>query len=339
MNKKTLPPLTYIVQTRFCELSQENLKTEFNDHNILVSRKKAFEFINNYLEIITNDGLIKIDSNTINKKAINKINFDISEPKKDNYNFLKLLNQENIVIIPNKNVFPLGITLSFKINTSYSENIEHEIFSLEEIDTNKYTKQLNNLIKEYSILNELNYNLENIKVLIKKQSYEALNLKNESSYILDTPFNWQHYARQIFLNKVFDEEFHFRNLYEHLINHKKYNYVSFLEENCTQEIEENIYSMLHDKGGILFVGYHPDNFIESVLSDQEIKNYYKILHTNFSKDRFLYKNINLEIIDYDDFLVLCIIVYPLNEESKLSNAYNPDKIFIRQNNKIIKIIK
>lgn len=341
MNKILLPFVTYIVRTRLCENSNEIHETKFSDYNMLKARKKAFEFIENYIEIITNQGLITIDSNTINKIAINKINNSLSEPNDDNYNSLKLLNQENIVIIPNKNVFPKGITLSFKINKSVqnSDETEYEIFSLKNSSENKYEIQLKNLIKEYSIFNEFGYNLENHKVLIEKKNYKILNLKNKKNYIINTPFNWKHFTTQIFLNKVYDKDFHAKNLYEHLINHKKYNYVSFLEENCKQEIEENIYSMLHENGGVLFVGYHPDNFIESVMSDQEIYDYYSTLHYIFSKDKYLYKNINLDIIDYKDFLVLCIIVFPLNEESKLSNAFNPDKIFIRQNNKIIKIIK
>ncbi|WP_312351099.1 hypothetical protein, partial [Empedobacter sp.] len=47
--------------------------------------------------------------------------------------------------------------------------------------------------------------------------------------------------------------------------------------------------------------------------------------------------VNLQIFSFNDFPVLAITVFPLNEESKKSHAYNPDKIFVLQNNRFIKM--
>ena len=62
-----------------------------------------------------------------------------------------------------------------------------------------------------------------------------------------------------------------------------------------------------------------------------------ILEPEASFQEAQHKNINLQIFSFNDFPVLAITVFPLNEESKKSHAYNPDKIFVLQNNRFIKM--
>ncbi len=148
---------------------------------------------------------------------------------------------------------------------------------------------------------------------------------------------WNNPTRQFFINNISNREFILDCLYDHLFHYQDFDYDQFLEKNCPKEIEKNIYAMLHDQGGLLFIGYHPENLTESIMSDVELINYYNLLDANFSQDEYLYKNINLQIFSFNDFPVLAITVFPLNEESKKNHAYNPDKIFVLQNNRFIKM--
>lgn len=339
MNYDFLPSVTYVIKNRYCTESNNLFKTEFYSKNSLESRNDAIRFIENYLEIITNEGLIHIESDFILASAIKNINTDICIPNKNNYDRLKIFNQETILIIPNETIFPFGITLSFKLTENFGDlkkDKEYELFSLKKTNETDYSEQLNNLINEYQLLKQLGYNADN-KISLTKKSFSNLTIKQKTFEILDTPFLWNNETRQFFVNNVTNEDSLLDSLYERLFQHEKYNYVHFLETNCPKKIEKNIYTMLHGKGGLLFLGYHPENLTESILSDEEILDYYDFLNKICDKDKYLHKNINLQIFSFDDFPILAISVFPLNDESRKNNAYNPNKVFVLQNNRFIKM--
>ena len=339
MYKDSLSTITYVIRTRFCTKTTDTHKTEFNSNNSIENRINAFNFLENYLEIISNEGLIKIESDFIHSNAIERVNTEISVPNENNYKRLKLFNQEAILIIPNESIFPYGITLSFKVNETIGtiqKDKEYEIFSLKNLTASNYSEQLNNLINEYHLLKHSSYAKENSNEL-NKQSFSNLSLSEDVFHILDTPFLWKNVTRQFFVNNISIKNSLLNCLYERLFHYEEFDYVNFLEKNCPKEIEKNIYAMLHGQGGLLYVGYHPENLTESIMSDLELVNYYHLLDTTFSKDEFLYKNINLQIFNFNDFPVLAITVFPLNEESKKNHAYNPDKIFVLQNNRFVKM--
>lgn len=340
MHKNILTTITYVVKTRFCKESKEFQTTEFNSDDSLKNRLDALNFLENYVEVISNEGLLQIESNFIQPKAIDRINTEISFPNENNYKRLKLFNQEAIFIIPNETTFPYGISLSFKVNEdigTIKKNTEYELFSYNKSSQINYSKQLNNLINEYKLLKNLGFEEQINAIKLNKNLFYHLVIKDDNFKILDTPFLWNNRTRQFFINNISNHEFILDCLYDHLFHYQDFDYVNFIEKNCPKEIEKNIYAMLHSKGGLLFIGYHPENLTESIMSDVELINYYNLLDTTFSKDEFLYKNINLQIFSFNDFPVLAITVFPLNEESKKNHAYNPDKIFVLQNNRFIKM--
>lgn len=333
-------PIIYEVKTRFLSEGNRFQKKEFKTNDALTNRIQAFQFIETYLEVITNEGLIEISSNLINQNAIQQTNKEISISSEVNFEKLKLFNQETIAFIPNKEIFPEGISVSFKLTQDF-ENFKkdkvYEIFNLRSPQDINFNLQINNLILENLLLKKLGYNLEELEVSMEKELLPNFKIKQKSFSILDTPFQWNNILKQIFINKLHDESLSYKLIYEHLTHPEKYDYVNYLEENCLIEIEENIYALLHGVGGFLFIGYHPENLVESVMSDTDILDYYHLLDFIFSKDKYLYKNISLNIINYEDFAVLAVSVYPLNKESKKQHAYNRDKIFVRQNNQIVRL--
>ena len=340
MHKNILSTITYVVKTRFCTSSKEFQTTEFNSDNGLKNRLDAFSFLENYIEIISNEGLLQIESNFIQPKAIDRINTEINFPNENNYKRLKLVNQEAIFITPNETIFPYGISLSFVLNEDFDtlkKDNEYEIYSLKNFEQINYSEQLNHLIIEYKLLKNLGFEEQIDAIKLNKNLFSNFDIKADHFEILDTPFLWNNSTRQFFINNISNREFILDCLYDHLFHYQDFDYVQFLEKNCPKEIEKNIYAMLHGQGGLLFVGYHPENLTESIMSDVELINYYNLLDANFSQDEYLYKNINLQIFSFNDFPVLAITVFPLNEESKKNHAYNPDKIFVLQNNRFIKM--
>lgn len=340
MHKNILSTITYVVKTRFCTSSKEFQTTEFNSDNGLKNRLDAFSFLENYIEIISNEGLLQIESNFIQPKAIDRINTEINFPNGNNYKRLKLVNQEAIFITPNETIFPYGISLSFVLNEDFDtlkKDNEYEIYSLKNFEQINYSEQLNHLIIEYKLLKNLGFEEQIDAIKLNKYLFSNFDIEDNHFEILDTPFLWNNSTRQFFINNISNREFILDCLYDHLFHYQDFDYVQFLEKNCPKEIEKNIYAMLHGQGGLLFVGYHPENLTESIMSDIELINYYNLLDANFSQDEYLYKNINLQIFSFNDFPVLAITVFPLNEESKKSHAYNPDKIFVLQNNRFIKM--
>jgi len=340
MNDNYSLSIIYEVKTRSNNKSDKFQITEFKSSDALKSRQEAFRFIENYLEVITNEGLIQISSNLINQNAIQQTNFEISTPDEDNFEKLKLFNQETIAFIPNADLFPDGISVSFKLNQDFEglkKDKKYEIFNLKAPQDINYTLQINNLISENKLLKKAGYKISKLEVSMSKELLPSFKIKPKNFLIIDTPFQWNNIIKQVFINKLYDENLSYSLIYEHLINSEKYDYVNFLEENCLVEIEKNIYALLHERGGFLFIGYHPENLVESVMCDDDIMDYYHLLNFIFSKDKYLYKNISLNIINYEDFAVLAVSVYPLNEESKKQQAYNGDKIFVRLNNKIVRL--
>ena len=340
MHKNILSTITYVVKTRFCTSSKEFQTTEFNSDNGLKNRLDAFSFLENYIEIISNEGLLQIESNFIQPKAIDRINTEINFPNGNNYKRLKLVNQEAIFITPNETIFPYGISLSFVLNEDFDtlkKDNEYEIYSLKNFEQINYSEQLNHLIIEYKLLKNLGFEEQIDAIKLNKNLFSNFDIEDNHFEILDTPFLWNNSTRQFFINNISNREFILDCLYDHLFHYQDFDYVQFLEKNCPKEIEKNIYAMLHGQGGLLFVGYHPENLTESIMSDVELINYYNLLDANFSQDEYLYKNINLQIFSFNDFPVLAITVFPLNEESKKNHAYNPDKIFVLQNNRFIKM--
>ena len=340
MHKNILSTITYVVKTRFCTSSKEFQITEFNSDNGLKNRLDAFSFLENYIEIISNEGLLQIESNFIQPKAIDRINTEINYPNGNNYKRLKLVNQEAIFITPNETIFPYGISLSFVLNEDFDtlkKDNEYEIYSLKNFEQINYSEQLNHLIIEYKLLKNLGFEEQIDAIKLNKYLFSNFDIEDNHFEILDTPFLWNNSTRQFFINNISNREFILDCLYDHLFHYQDFDYVQFLEKNCPKEIEKNIYAMLHGQGGLLFVGYHPENLTESIMSDVELINYYNLLDANFSQDEYLYKNINLQIFSFNDFPVLAITVFPLNEESKKSHAYNHDKIFVLQNNRFIKM--
>lgn len=340
MHKNILSTITYVVKTRFCTSSKEFQTTEFNSDNGLKNRLDAFSFLENYIEIISNEGLLQIESNFIQPKAIDRINTEINFANGNNYKRLKLVNQEAIFIAPNETIFPYGISLSFVLNEDFDtlkKDNKYEIYSLKNSEQINYSEQLNNLINEYKLLKKIGFEEQIDAIKLNKNPFSNFDINADHFEILDTPFLWNNPTRQFFINNISNREFILDCLYDHLFHYQDFDYVQFLEKNCPKEIEKNIYAMLHGQGGLLFVGYHPENLTESIMSDVELINYYNLLDANFSQDEYLYKNINLQIFSFNDFPVLAITVFPLNEESKKSHAYNPDKIFVLQNNRFIKM--
>lgn len=333
-------PITYEVKTRRLKESNRFHRTEFKANDALTNRMLAFQFIETYLEVITNEGLIQLSSNLINKNAIDQTNEELAIKNEDNFERLKFFNQETIAFVPNEELFPEGITVSFKLTEDFKgfeKGKEYEIFSLRNPTEINYSLQIENLILENSLLKKIGYTINELEVLIQKELLPHINIKPKEFLILDTPFQWNNIVKQIFINKLYDENLSYNLIYEHLTHPEKYDYVNYLEENSVIEIEENIYTLLHDRGGFLFVGYNPENLVESFMSDEDILDYYHLLNFIFSKDKYLYKNISLNIINYEDFAVLAIGVYPLNKESKKKYAYNRDKIFVKKNNQIVKL--
>lgn len=340
MHKNILSTITYVIKTRFCTSSKEVQTTQFNSDNGLKNRLDAFNFLENYIEIISNEGLLQIESNFIQPKAIDRINTEINFPNENNYKRLKLVNQEAIFITPNETIFPYGISLSFVLNEDFDslkKDNEYEIYSLKNYEQINYSEQLNSLINEYKLLKNLGFEEQINAIKLNKNLFSNFAIKDDYFKIFDTPFLWNNLTRQFFINNISNNEFILDCLYDHLFHYQDFDYVQFLEKNCPKEIEKNIYAMLHGQGGLLFVGYHPENLTESIMSDVELINYYNLLDANFSQDEYLYKNINLQIFSFNDFPVLAITVFPLNEESKKNHAYNPDKIFVLKNNRFIKM--
>lgn len=338
MTNQFLSSITYIVKTRFCEETQEFQQTEFSSDNSLAARNNAFKFIESYLEIIANEGLVQISSDIINSHAIKRFNKTILKPSNRTYKRIKLFNQDIISIIPNQKIFPKGIRLSFRIN-SPSENDdfeEFEIFSFQKPNHTIINQQLNHLILEYSFLNYMGYHIED-EIVISKNQFITLSIEPAEFKIIDTPFEWKNETRKFSIDYLTNKHLFYDGLQHRLVHHEMYQYISFLERNCIEEIEKNVYSMLHSTGGLLFIGFHPENIVESAMSNEEIMDYYQYLNHSFSQDKYLFKNIYFDLINYQDFSVLAIVVYPLNQESKKRHAYNRDKIFVRQNNKFFKI--
>lgn len=278
---------------------------------------------------------------SFNQKQLIELILKINFPNGNNYKRLKLINQEAIFIILNETTFPFGISLSYKFNKDYVDsNIvkdkEYEIFAYKNLGEIDFSAQLNNLVNEYQLLSSLGYSIRN-SIQLYKPDLTNLSVNKTRFRIIDTPFLWENKTRQFFVNNISNHEFILEYLYDHLFHYHKFDYVKFLEKNCPKEIEKNIYAMLHAQGGLLFVGYHPENLTESIMSDVELINYYNLLDSTFSKDKYLYKNVHLQIFSFNDFPVLAITVFPLNEESKKNHAYNPDKIFVLQNNRFIKM--
>ena len=160
MHKNILSTITYVVKTRFCTSSKEFQTTQFNSDNGLKNRLDAFNFLENYIEIISNEGLLQIESNFIQPKAIDRINTEINFPNENNYKRLKLVNQEAIFITPNETIFPYGISLSFVLNEDFDtlkKDNEYEIYSLKNSEQINYSEQLNHLIIEYKLLKNLGF--------------------------------------------------------------------------------------------------------------------------------------------------------------------------------------
>lgn len=333
--------LTYVVKTRFNTIDNTIHATEFTSDNSLKNRSEAFNFIENYIEIITNEGLIQIESDYIYSKAINRTNCEISKPNDTNCKRLKLFNQEAIHLIPNETIFPVGISVSYKYNNDnktlgIDKDKEYEIFAYKNLSQINYSEQLNHLINEYQLLRHIGHTTLGYTQLYKSDLHN-LSLNYTRFKILDTPFLWVNETRQYFVNNTSNDNCLLDCLCDRLLHHDDFNYVYFVEKNCPKEIEKNIYALLHSDGGLLFVGYHPENLTESIMSDIDLVNYYHLLDDTFSKDEYLYKNINLQIFSFNDFPVLAITVFPLNNESKIHRAYNPDKIFVLRDNQIIKM--
>jgi len=103
---------------------------------------------------------------------------------------------------------------------------------------------------------------------------------------------WNNPTRQFFINNISNREFILDCLYDHLFHYQDFDYDQFLEKNCPKEIEKNIYAMLHDQGGLLFIGYHPENLTESIMSDIEL------IITIYLMQIFLRTNICIKILIY-----------------------------------------
>ena len=338
MTNQFLSSITYIVRTRFCEETQEFQKTEFSSDNSLAARNNAFKFIESYLEIIANEGLVQISSDIINSHAIKRFNKTILKPSNRTYKRIKLFNQEVISIIPNQKIFPKGIRLSFRINLPLEneKNEEFEIFSFQKPNHTIINQQLNHLILENTFLNYMGYHIDE-EIVISKNEFKTLSIEPVEFKIIDTPYKWENETRRFSIDYLTDKHLFHDGLQHRLSHHEMYHYISFLERNCIEEIEKNVYSMLHSTGGLLYIGYHPENIVESAMNNEEIIDYYQYLNHTFSQDKYLFKNIYFDLINYLDFPVLAIVVYPLNLESKKRHAYNRDKIFVRQNNTFFKI--
>ena len=337
MNIENISTLTYIVKTRFCNNNNTFQETEFSSDNSLDARRQAIQFMENYLEIIANEGLLKLSSELLNPKAIHRVNRILSKPDAENYTKIKLFNNEAISIIPQNTIFPAGISLSFKISSDCNEENEYEILSYQKVKHSNFEKQLNNLILEHQCLENLNIDLSENEIELDKSQFVTLNLVQDEFKILETPFSWSEKSRQFQIDHLYDKDSMINGLYERLFNYESYDYVNFLETNNLDEIEKIVYALFHGRGGLIYVGYHPENLIESILSDVEVLDYIDYLNHVFSQDKYLYKNVKFEIFNYNDFPVLAIIVLPLNEASKQLHAYDPNKVFVRQNNMILKI--
>ena len=162
MNDNYSLSIFYEIKTRSYNKNDKFQITEFKSNNALENRQEAFRFIENYLEVITNEGLIQISSNLINQNAIQQTNFEISTPDEDNFEKLKLFNQETIAFIPNEDLFPDGISVSYRLTEDFEDlkkDNKYEIFNLKSPQDINYTLQINNLISENIVLKKAGYKL------------------------------------------------------------------------------------------------------------------------------------------------------------------------------------
>lgn len=327
MNQNLHPNYYYKTKT---QVDSKNLFTQniFEHENIFEARHAAFRFVAHLLEILFEENKLTFESNVLHPQQIEAI---FSEMKNDNLSFKDFLNDSRFLaidLIPDQIQFPNGIELFFVANGQ-----EYLIQSYRNPKHIQFGKIIENLRFEYHCFLKEGYNIQSDEIHIKPEMLKCCNQKEEIA-IINTHYGWNSPIRILGINLIYNSDAYTDKIIELMVN-PNFEEIAFLESWKWKEIKTNILSLYHTKGGILFMGYHPENFTEHIIHPSEIDdtieslNHY--IHNNFDfKDSIQVKKINFQGFD-----IIAIIVFPISQNNYKKLIENNHPIYSRTNDKII----
>lgn len=312
------------------QVNSEHIVTEniFENENIFEARHAAFRFVAHLLEILFEANKLTFESKVLHPTQVEAI---IHEMKNDNFSFPDFLNDSRFLaidLIPDTIQFPNGIELFFVANDQ-----EYLIQSYRQPKDIQFTQIIENLRFEYHCFLKEGYNLHSEEISIKTDMLKCCNHKEEIS-IINTYYGWNSPIRILGINLLYNSQAYTDKIIELMMN-PNFEEIAFLESWKWKEIKTNILSLHHTKGGILFMGYHPENFTEHIIHPTEIEETIASLNEYIKTNLDCKDSIEVRKITFQGFDIIAIIVFPISKNNYKKLIENNRPIYSRTHDKIV----
>lgn len=249
-NTSSVPAIHYVVKTGFNPKTQKFSETVFSDKEPFLARKKAFEFMNNYVGILRENRLIK------NPNKIEQLPFEESD--EDFYDELENYNQ-NFPVFTTPCHFPNGVNLYMVVNNPIDymgvkdkKGNEYLIYSVVRFNSEKIRLMINGLKREYGYFQKFKFNDYDFSEVVDFRRFlsSGNTLQSFNYTCLKTPMDWHfHYYLE---EKGKTDEVLFNMIKGSLKNN------AFLTKISAKNIERELASLLNTtQKGYLFLGIDP----------------------------------------------------------------------------------
>jgi len=327
MTKTIQPNYYYKAKTKINNDVSDTI-TIFKNENIFEARNSAFQYVSNLLEILFEAQKLILSSDILNDYQLQALSIDLEEK---NLSFQEFIHDSRFLainLIPNVTQSPNKIEIYF-----VSDEVEYLIQSYQDPTSINFTEIIDNLRTEYYRFLEAGYNLIPAEVTVDTEQICCCE-KKEKVEILQTDYGWHSPIRILGINLLYNSDAYSDKISQLLVN-PNFEEIAFLETWNWDEISTNILSLHHTKGGILFMGYHPENFMEHVIPTYELEDTIDKLDIFIQQNLKLSDSAEIKKINFKGFDILAIIVFPIsrNNYRNLINSNHP--IYIRTDEKII----
>lgn len=301
-NTSSVPAIHYVVKTGFNPKTQKFSETVFSDKEPFLARKKAFEFMNNYVEILQENRLMRRTS------KMEQVPF--GEPDEYFYDQLENYNQRFPLFIKPKD-FPDGISLYMEVNEPIDYmNIQDKkgnrylIYSVIRFNSEKIRQMIGGLKREYGYFQKFRFNDYNSSEVIDFRKFLSSenSMQNFSYTCLPTPMDWHfHY--------FLDEKEKIDNLLTHITKGELKNN-AFLTKISAKNIERELASLLNTaQGGRLFLGINQTRQAKPVFDQKSALDMIRV-HKTLMESMFdnMAQLISVKMFRYQEEYVLVYTV-------------------------------
>lgn len=332
-NTSSVPAIHYVVRTGFNQKTQKFSETVFSDKEPFLARKKAFEFMNNYVGILQENRLMK------RMGKVEQLPF--GEPDEYFYDELENYNQKSPVFLKPKD-FPDGISLYMVVNepidymkTEDKKGNRYLIYSVRRLNSEKIRQMIEGLKREYGYFQKFKFNDYNSSEVVDFTRFLSNGncIGNFSYTCLPTPMDWHfHY----FLDEKEKTDDLLSNITKGSLTNN-----AFLTKVSAKNIERELASLLNMvQKGHLFLGISPTRQAKPVFDQKSASDMIRV-HETLMESMFGYiisRLISIKIYNYKGQIILVYTVeknpsFPIYTETENGKK----KFFTRGENGINRI--